>query len=138
MKLSEAILLGSVGSGQARAMLRDQLGNTCAMGAALLAANLMSASHVSDGEETGESKLYRAAEKKWPVLKEMICQVQCPSFKIPAKSWPLLLVITRLNDIDKWTRPQIAAWVATIEEEYEKQQAVTQPSTQQEVCHETI
>lgn len=129
MKLSEAILLGSVGTEQGYGcdaiMPNGQA--TCALGAALFA----------EGVKLGD----------WVVGMQVVTQ-----------RWPWTLMITpfpevltkhglfmghdciysmiwRLNDIAKWTRPQIAAWVADLEQTYDPDPV---PVAVPEPVHESV
>jgi len=99
MKLSEAILLGSVGSKQGfgASSLHSYSQRKCALGAAILA--------------VGIDDTFYALVAVWPWLNnKMICP-DCNDTHITI----IKDVIWHLNDDHRWTRPQIAAWVATIE-----------------------
>jgi hypothetical protein len=97
MKLSEAILLGAMMSPQAfRALFRDE--GACALGAALLAVGPISEPAI------------RSVLKRWPWA--MTVSTDCPGC---GHSCPVFGVITHLNDTHRWTREQIAEWVASIE-----------------------
>jgi anaerobic selenocysteine-containing dehydrogenase len=97
MKLSEAILLGAMMSPQAfRALFRDD--GACALGAALLA--------VGPASEQSVHSVF----KRWPWA--VTVSADCPGC---GHSCPVFGVITHLNDSHRWTREQIAGWVASIE-----------------------
>jgi hypothetical protein len=97
MKLSEAILLGAMMSPQAfQALFRDD--GTCALGAALLAIGPVS------------EPALRSVCKRWPWA--VTVSVDCPGC---GRSCPVFGVITHLNDTHRWTREQIADWVASVE-----------------------
>lgn len=104
MKLSEAIRLG--------AMLKPQIiGNyfndvgTCALGGAYDAIGKLMACG---------SDMHSPV---WPLIE---AEAKCPACKPPRYSlvnYPRCVgqVITHLNDDHRWTREQIADWVATVE-----------------------
>lgn len=97
MKLSEAILLGTMIRPQAfRALITDD--GACALGGALLAVGA-----------TGEPAL-RSVRNRWPWA--LTVSANCPSC---GRSCPVFGVITHLNDNHRWAREQIAEWVAGIE-----------------------
>jgi hypothetical protein len=97
MKLSEAIRLGAMLKPQAfRALITDE--GACALGAALLAVQ-------AAAERGGRSVLER-----WPWV--VTISADCPSC---GRSRPVFGVVTHLNDDHRWTREQIASWVARIE-----------------------
>jgi hypothetical protein len=97
MRLSEAIRLGAMMRPQAfRTLLSDDA--ACALGAALLAVGACP-------EEAVRSTLNR-----WPWAS--IVSADCPRC---GRSRTVFRVITHLNDRHRWTREQIANWVAGIE-----------------------
>jgi hypothetical protein len=97
MRLSEAILLGAMMRPQAfRALLTDD--RACALGGALLAVGA-----------TAEPAL-RSVRNRWPWA--FIVSANCPDC---GRSCPVFGVITHLNDNHRWTREQVATWVAGIE-----------------------
>ena len=97
MKLSGAIRLGAMMKPQAfRAFVTDD--GACALGAALLAVEAASRPHS------------RAVLDRWPWA--LTVSANCPSC---GRSCPIFWVITHLNDNHRWTREQIARWVAGIE-----------------------
>jgi hypothetical protein len=97
MKLSEAILLGAMMGPQAfRALFRDD--GACALGAALLAVGPASEQSI------------RSVFDRWPWASTV--SANCPGC---GRSCPVFGVITHLNDHHRWTREQIAGWVAGIE-----------------------
>ena len=109
MRLSEAILLGSVGTGQAFGKLNDGQGNTCAYGSALAAEGI-------------QVTIYRAFEiptiipLEWAWAFKISSKACCPaedcnSFDLHSGG-PCINIIIGLNDRHKWSRPRIAEWVA--------------------------
>src|SRR5918994_57756 len=97
MRLSEAIRLGAMMRPQAfRTLLTDD--GAYAFGAALLAVG-------ARPEEAVPSALDR-----WPWASTV--SADCPGC---GRSRTLFRVITHLNDRHRWTREQIAKWVAAIE-----------------------
>ena len=97
MKLSEAIRLGAMMMPQAfRTLLTDD--GACALGAALLAV----------GARPEEA--VRSALNRWPWASTV--SADCPRC---GRSRTVFRVITHLNDRHRWTREQIAEWVAGIE-----------------------
>lgn len=119
MKLSEAILLGSIGTEQAFGVLKTTDGRTCALGAAMTAMGM----NLEGLDELTRWKLFRDIASCWPVTK---VHAQCP-----ACNWGPVTVeagIWHLNDKHGWPRPQIAAWVATLEEHIESQSVQETPN----------
>jgi hypothetical protein len=97
MRLSEAIRLGAMMRPQAfRTLLTDDA--ACALGAALLAV----------GARPEEA--VRSALNRWPWASTV--SADCPRC---GRSRAVFRVITHLNDGHRWTREQIAKWVAAIE-----------------------
>jgi hypothetical protein len=96
MLLSEAILLGSVGSKQAFDYYNYPEGHTCGMGAAMVGAGLI---------PTGRSLL--EMYKRFPYLETRVEGPQ--GCGVSPSVWGLGATL--------WTRPQIAAWVAEKEKE---------------------
>ena len=130
MKLNEAILLGSIGSEQGFGpdSMATKSPTKCAMGGALFARGVDA---TFDNGLDMITKLY-----PW-LLNQVLPPVTLPDTshgRIIDKPICIHGVIWRLNDILKWTRPQIAAWVATQEAIYDVQ-PVEQPITE-EVCLE--
>jgi hypothetical protein len=108
MKLSAAILLGSVSTAQGFGVdtaYRNSI-DKCVIGAALAAVGCE-----VDIEGRDMELPYSRIKTLWPWTRE---RVNAPVDFGPG---PLTVVtiLWRLNDIVKWTRPQIAAWVASIE-----------------------
>ena len=110
MKLSEAILLGSIGSiqgvGPESIDPRNRHKGLCAMGAALYAVNCTG--NMWDGMES--------ISHIWPWTNRPE-QPPIVLFGRPESTYTVQGIIWRLNDLCNWTRPQIAAWVASIEPE---------------------
>ena len=108
MKLSEAIRLGSMTSLQAFGMMKNYgNGNTCALGAAREAIGL---------------DAWCAIE--WP-LQDVACPV-CQEVRFVLSSAirdyscsGLFYAIAHVNDVHRWTRPQIADWVELQEQQLE-------------------
>lgn len=110
MKLSEAILLGSIGSDQGFGHMSGTKSSKdkCAIGAALLAT----------GREVESNAIYELTVV-WPWVLQV---VPAPHGVTPLESHVEQSVrnyIWWLNDRMKWTRPQIAAWVASMEPQEE-------------------
>ena len=101
MRLSEAILLGSVGTEQSFNSFYDN-GRTCALGAALAAVGRLQTFGIQENNDCCVSF--------WPWA--FLEKASCPLCK--SKGY-VLTMITHLNDIHHWTRPRIAEWVATVE-----------------------
>ena len=97
LRLSEAIRLGATIRPQAfRTLVTDD--GACALGAALLAV----------GARPEEA--VRSALNRWPWASTV--SADCPGC---GRSRTVFRVITHLNDRHRWTREQIATWVAGIE-----------------------
>lgn len=97
MRLSEAIRLGAMMRPQTfRTLLTDD--GACALGAALLAVGSRPEAAV------------RSALDRWPWASTV--SADCPTC---GRSRTVFRVITHLNDRHRWTREQIAKWVAGIE-----------------------
>lgn len=125
MKLSEAILLGSVGSEQGFGppSILTSYPRKCALGAALLAAGI-ECNHEMGG--------FTLVTNQWPWSR----QIHRPPTKIGLGlrfTDAVYDIIWRLNDIAKWTRPQIAAWVASIEPQEPATSEV--PIASEAICH---
>lgn len=105
MKLSEAILLGSVLAPQGFGMLQNDRGHLCALGAAARAIG-------SNCTATLE------AISLWPWINCEVRSVRCPACVRIAVT--IGENIVHLNDEHKWTFERIARWVASVEpqEEY--------------------
>ena len=102
MKLSEAILLGSIETEQTVGNLCDWRG-TCAYGAALTAAGCL-----CTDEKTGYRPKVIALPIAWKWA--FIKRYECPNCH--KSDGVILNGITHLNDTHLWTRPRIAEWVA--------------------------
>jgi len=106
-RLHEAILLGSLGTEQgygATAMYGEA---TCAMGAALAAVGIRVLSNLEGLNEI--TRLWSWTNRRVPVPCCLIPHMA------PDLDEPVYSIIWRLNDTAKWTRPQIAAWVVSVE-----------------------
>jgi hypothetical protein len=78
-------------------MLHDTAGGSCAYGAAFDAIGF-------------NEKIDQNAAKHWPWLS---AQTQCPH--CDGETSFLFCVSDHLNDVHRWTREEIADWVATVE-----------------------
>lgn len=109
MKLSEAILLGSIGTKQCRILLQDG-DATCAIGAALIGAGYTI---------TNEDDAYVEFNRLFPIQSLL---VECPAGGCgrDVREWPLGDILFHLNDSHLWERPRIANWVAGIEAQQEQ------------------
>ncbi len=97
MRLSEAIRLGAMMKPQAfRVLVTDD--GACALGAALLAVGAVAERNA------------RAVFDRWPWASAV--SASCPKCR---RSSLVIGVITHLNDNHRWSREQIALWVAAIE-----------------------
>jgi hypothetical protein len=120
MKLSEAILLGSMIRPQCGALFMD--GKSCAMGAALEAYG------IPYNEDTSCDSPVLAA---LPRFSQSIAHLtDCPVCKGSVWEDSGYKIVEHLNDYHRWTRECIAAWVATVE--------LPEPSLPQEVQHNQI
>jgi hypothetical protein len=110
MKLSEAIRLGAMLKPQCRGEFYKD-GKTCALGAAL------------DASGIGDFGLKYASDDdvvdRWPISD---LRIQRHGLTRTLRNH-----IVRLNDSDRWTREQIADWVATIEAQNEAPTAEPTP-----------
>jgi hypothetical protein len=116
VNLSEAIRLGAMLKPQARSM-HSQWG-TCALGAAADAIGVLPELKPENSGAYGRAHL--ALIRRWPLLGTPI------ENPISGTSESVRDAVMWLNDHGKWTREQIADWVATIEAQHE-QQATEQP-----------
>ena len=121
MRLSEAILLGAMlrpqgvedfFSVQHDPITNQEIITSCALGAAYEAVTGKHDMETMSNEDFREGFLSALSLKAKMPCK---CRVACgEDFGI----WPLESAIPHLNDEHKWTRERIAAWVATIEEQF--------------------
>lgn len=120
LTLSEAILLGSVGTRQYRRDFMGADGSTCALGSALVAVGFLTRQDVEFGRLRHAKALHCTTRLHdlWPILGR---RVPHPAKGIEGMS-TLACIIPDLNDHCGWTRPQIAAWVKTIEEQVDAEQ----------------
>ena len=109
MKLSEAIRLGSMTSLQAFGVMKNYAnGNTCALGAAREAMGLEA-----------------WCALKWP-QQDVACPV-CQQIRFVVCGFTSYLssglfhAIGHVNDVHRWTRPQIADWVELQEQRGEEE-----------------
>ena len=123
MKLSEAILLGSVGTEQGfgPSSIYKHSTKRCALGAALFACGLEYEHPKPEEllvEDLTTSFPYVVIMIQWPWTECII------SYRIDkVTKWDHIYdIIWKLNDIGRWSRPQIAAWVAEMEKVYDKQE----------------
>ncbi len=123
MKLSEAILLGSIGSEQGTGTQSANPHNKelCAIGAAMLAVGAESPNDLGS-EYMGMLRQY------WPWTQTTLVPLpnKLQGNGVTGTVIEVYRLIWRLNDTLHWTRPQIAAWVATIEPQ---DGVVTEPGT---------
>ena len=120
MKLSEAILLGSIGSEQGFGHMSGNPANKtkCAIGAALFAIGVEGNSCMNPFSEL---------QKAWPWVYNWIPR---PPVLGPDRIRTYVAeVIYLLNDNQRWTRPRIAAWVAEQEAIYDLQAVVQEVPT---------
>lgn len=108
MKLSEAIRLGSMIRPQGFGRYWPDGKTSCALGAAFEAGGLRD--HI---EQAYNSDVTGLLPPIWATFLDG--PQQCPRCSWANEKIPTLSVITHLNDDHKWTREQIADWVATIE-----------------------
>ena len=114
MKLSEAILLGSIETEQAFGRLHDWRGGTCAYGAALTAAGCLCIDKTMAFGTFVPKVMALPIVWKWAFIK----RYECPDCH--KSDGVALSVITHLNDTHFWTRPRIAEWVAQQERKLEE------------------
>ena len=130
MKLSEAILLGSVGSKQGFGVTSAYKENIdkCAIGAALLAVDDEAS---LDDRDVSMINPYGRLIRNWPwVMNKVLCLDGIPT-SVYCFSKAGIDIIWMLNDTARWTRPRIATWVATVE----PQEVITnQPITEEVEC----
>ena len=110
MKLSEAALLGNMALPRTELHLMDG-GKACFLGGALLSIGAIELGTLTYGQQV---QAYARLVQEWPFLNTHITD----SMKLPHSFCPdtkIQTIIWWLNDTLKWTRPQIAAWVASIE-----------------------
>jgi hypothetical protein len=107
MKLSEAILLGSIGTKQCKLFLQVD-DKACAIGAALYGTGY---------KVTNEDAAYAAFDELFPIQATII--EQCPHAECKSKTLYRSLgdMLFHLNDCHEWERPRIANWVATVEDQ---------------------
>lgn len=103
MQLSEAIQLGAMMKPQAYSQTLTRDGRTCAFGAAFDALGCLT--------EIMDTPFELLVSAQWPWIRTC---VEHPAMPMTLR-WPVFDIILSLNDRDKWTREQIASWVATIE-----------------------
>lgn len=118
MRLSEAILLGSIGTEQGFGKTIDE-GKACAAGAAFVAIGILNRDDKYDSRLIAQS--FMQLSEYWPwVLRDTICPI-CKVYNNIN-----YIIAWHLNDSHRWTRPRIAEWVATQEAIYDIQ-PVEQP-----------
>lgn len=110
MKLSDAILLGSTMKAQGFwALFEDD--RTCAMGAAYDAIGIL--------DDVLESRNYTermaVVAPHFPLIASSNQNYECPSKGCELARISVGGLAAHLNDLHKWTRERIAAWVATVE-----------------------
>lgn len=109
--LSDAILLGSVGTeqGYGPGSVHSSSNKKCAMGAALFAVGACVSSNMEGLDKITEY---------WPWTRTYV-DAPCTIRGEDIRQKPVYSIIWQLNDKAHWTRPQIAAWVATLERTYD-------------------
>ena len=115
MKLSEAMLLGSISTPQTFNGIRDSNGGTCALGAVLAGSGRLTEwKRLADTEYIGGSpdwdQFWEEVRIQFPLLSRRVVH---PHIGRPIE---LIDVITLLNDQFGWTRPQIAEYIASLEQ----------------------
>src|SRR3972149_6029033 len=100
MKLSEAILLGSINTEQAFGKFYSN-GKTCAQGAALDAVGCL--------DKVQQYTNHSIHDKLWPWAAEKGTMITCPTGKCHEPRSFVRSFIAHLNNDHRWTRPQIAA-----------------------------
>ena len=114
MKLSEAILLGSIGSEQGFGITSayQDAKAKCAIGSALLG--------VGKEANSNDGNPYQILVNEWPWV---MTKIEIPEFSVagPYVERNVMNAIWLLNDIYKWPRPKIAAWIAELEAIYDPQ-----------------
>lgn len=120
MKLSEAIRLGAMLTPQGIGGYFDQVG-TCALGAASEALGMVPAIEETNGRPHVP---YNELSAVYPWLER---QVMHP---VRGEELSGCVVIYTLNDVNCWTREQIADWVESVERSMEPQSpAAGEPET---------
>jgi hypothetical protein len=112
MKLSEAILLGSISTKQGFdfTCIDPDCATPCVIGTAMYAVGI----HL--GSDEAKNNAFSMFWETWPWLRQMV-NGNIVRFKHPMKKYEagVTQILYSLNDTFRWTRPQIAAWVATVE-----------------------
>lgn len=117
MKLSEAILLGSIGSEQGfgNGSMFAESKTKCALGAALVATGQVpSYQENMVYKEDHEMNPYYRLRRTWPWITGRV------KHPVNGAYGNVLTAIYTLNDSYGWTRPRIAEWVASIEPQEEQ------------------
>jgi hypothetical protein len=133
MRLSEAIRLGALTGPQYHAGFFGPDDSSCALGAAAIAVGLKTHLLLF-------SLNVAPLTEKFPILFYSFISDYCDCEKISTCEPPLHDHIVHLNDTHKWTREQIADWVAVIENDQPLEQSSapinehTNISTKEEVC----
>jgi len=130
MKLSEAIMMNGMtkpqGFGPDSVYSVDA---PCVIGGALQVMGEQTPNRYED------HKNYGSFYGLWPWTKnKAVCPLGCSSiFKVSSYSH----IIFHLNDLHRWTRAQIAAWVASVEpREEEVEERVTEEAKCATICSE--
>lgn len=145
MRLHEAIRLGATMKVQAFGVLltTDKQG-TCAYGAALDAAGLLSSDNDLETVTTDFSsralgycitpRILPEVYKIFPLVKAPL-SIDCPECRCRTHH-TIVDLIAHLNDVDRWTRNAIADFIQPIEDAWWEQQAATQSPERKEqiVC----
>ena len=126
-KLSEAILLGSIGTEQAFGILKDNDGRTCAMGGAYVAASVDLMTDVSTKWLKFKTAAFIPLLWKWAFKSEESTNeakwYKCP--KCGGSANTVVGVIIHLNDQHRMPRPMIAEYVAQQEAIFEAETVKT-------------
>lgn len=128
MKLSDAIRLGAMMSPQGEGGWMDGA-TRCALAAASDAVGIPAYLEAGwGGRKLGVD--YQTLKQYFPVLFEMCFSPvpKCRPYKVE-----LLEIIWTLNDVEKWTREQIADWVETVEMGFEAANQVVEEQPTEEL-----
>lgn len=117
LKLSDAIRLGAMYGPQLFGTELSNDGGSCALGSAILAIGAIGIP-CTDQDPDKNARPGNVATVTVTVPWDMSVKHHCPTcfWKIER---PLRHLIPHLNDRHRWTREQIADWVATIEAQQE-------------------
>ncbi len=119
MKLSEAIRLGGMATGQAFSRMWNDNGDTCAMGGAFECVGLLDrmkliyeeTKNCAPSEQRARNKELIAGSDVASWIQVLETPTTCPVCGKREEH----LIVPHLNDTHRWTRERIADWVETIE-----------------------